>query len=45
MVDNYNIVILKSAEKDKEKIKTISALKLRVENLLQVLKDNPLKYR
>ena len=51
MVNTYRIVILKSAQKDKEKIqnnflikegyKTIPALKRNVENLLEVLRNNP----
>ena len=41
MVNTYRIVILKSAQKDKEKIKTIPALKRNVENLLEVLTNNP----
>mgnify|MGYP003206812302 CR=1 FL=1 len=41
MVNTYRIVILKSAQKDKEKIKTIPALKRNVENLLEVLRNHP----
>ena len=41
MVDNYKIVILKSAEKDKEKIKSIPALKSNTDKLLEVIKINP----
>lgn len=41
MVEEYKIKILKSAQKDKEKIKTISALKKNVDNLLNVLRVNP----
>lgn len=40
MVDNYKIVILKSAEKDKEKIKTVPALKSKTDKLLEVIKKN-----
>lgn len=40
-MDNYRIVIIKSAQKDKEKIKSILALKRNVEKLLEVLKNNP----
>lgn len=38
---SYRILILKSAQKDKEKIKTIPSLKKNVENLLSVLRENP----
>ncbi|MDD2510921.1 MAG: Txe/YoeB family addiction module toxin [Syntrophomonas sp.] len=41
MVNSYRIVILKSAEKDKEKIKSIPALKTKTDKLLEVLKTNP----
>ncbi|WP_313163698.1 Txe/YoeB family addiction module toxin [Sedimentibacter sp.] len=41
MVGNYKIVILKSAEKDKEKIKTVAALKSKTDKLLEVIKKNP----
>ncbi len=41
MVDNYKIVMLKSAEKDKEKIKSIPALKSNTDKLLEVIKINP----
>jgi toxin YoeB len=41
MVNEYRIVILKSAQKDKEKIKTIPALKRNVDNLLEVMRKNP----
>lgn len=43
MVNEYKIVILKSALKDKEKIKAVPALKRNVERLLEVLKENPYK--
>lgn len=38
---NYRIEILKSAIKDKEKIKQHPVLKRNVENLLEILKKNP----
>ena len=38
---SYKIVILKTAQKDKEKIKQIPSLKKNVENLLEVMKKNP----
>lgn len=38
---NYRIEILKSAIKDKEKIKQYPVLKRNVENLLEILKKNP----
>lgn len=41
MVEQYRIVILKSAQKDKEKVKTNPALKRNVDNLLDVLRGNP----
>jgi len=41
VVNEYRIVILKSAQKDKEKIKTIPALKRNVDNLLEVMRKNP----
>ncbi|HCX61396.1 MAG TPA: Txe/YoeB family addiction module toxin [Clostridiales bacterium] len=41
MVDNYKIVILKSAEKDKDKIKIVAALKSKTDKLLDVIKNNP----
>jgi len=37
----YRIVITKSAQKDKEKIKQQPALKKKVNNLLEIIKDNP----
>ncbi|MBC3803344.1 Txe/YoeB family addiction module toxin [Acetobacterium fimetarium] len=43
MVDNYQIIILKSALKDKEKIKAIPALKKNVDKLIEVLKTDPFK--
>lgn len=41
MVNSYKIVMLKSAEKDKEKIKSIPALKTKTDKLLEILKTNP----
>lgn len=41
MVSKYRIVILKSAEKDKEKIKSIPALKAKTDKLLEIIIDNP----
>ncbi len=41
MVSKYRIVILKSAEKDKEKIKSIPALKEKTDKLLEIIIDNP----
>ena len=41
MVTGYRIVILKSAQKDKEKIKSVPALMRNVSNLIEVLKENP----
>lgn len=38
---NYKIVILKSAQKDKEKVKQYPALKRNVENLIDLLRKNP----
>ena len=43
MVKNYKIVILKSAEKDKEKIKQFPALKNNVDNIIKILEENPFK--
>lgn len=40
-MDNYRIVIIKSAQKDKNKIKSVPALKRNVEKLLEILKKNP----
>ncbi|MBU4539915.1 MAG: Txe/YoeB family addiction module toxin [Firmicutes bacterium] len=41
MVNKYRIVLLKSAEKDKNKIKEKPALKNNVDRLLGVLRENP----
>ena len=41
VMDNYRIVIIKSAQKDKNKIKSVPALKRNVEKLLEILKKNP----
>lgn len=38
---NYRIVITKAAQKDKEKIKAIPALKNNVDGLLEILRTNP----
>lgn len=38
---NYRVVILKQAEKDKEKIKQDPALKGNVEKLLEIIQSNP----
>lgn len=43
MVGAYKIVIMKSALKDKEKIKTIPALKKNVEKLIEILQADPFK--
>ena len=37
----YTIVITKAAQKDKEKIKSIPALRNNVENLIGIIKKNP----
>ena len=37
----YKIVIIKSAQKDKEKILKYPALKTNVDNLLKILENNP----
>lgn len=41
MNGKYKILITKTANKDKEKIKQQPALRKKVENLLEVIKDNP----
>ena len=41
MSGNYRIVITKAAQKDKEKIKQLPALRRNVENLIELLKNNP----
>jgi toxin YoeB len=38
---NYRVIILKQAEKDKEKIKQYPALKGNVEKLLEIIQSNP----
>lgn len=43
MNGNYKIVITKSAQKDKEKIKQYQALKRNVNNLLELISENPYK--
>jgi len=40
-VVEYKILILKSAQKDKEKIVQYPALKRNVEHLISILKENP----
>lgn len=40
---NYKILITKDAKKDKEKIESIPSLKKNVENLINVIKDDPYK--
>lgn len=41
MNGNYKIVITKSAQKDKEKIKSFPSLKNNVDNLLEILRNDP----
>lgn len=41
MSGKYRIVILKSAQKDKEKVKAVPALKAKVDSLLEVISENP----
>lgn len=41
MSGKYRIVITKSAQKDKEKIKQQPVLKKKVNNLLEIIKNNP----
>ena len=43
MNGKYKIVITKNAQKDKEKVKNIPNLKRNVENLLNLIKENPYK--
>lgn len=43
MNGNYIIMITKSAQKDKEKIKQYPALKKNVSNLLEFISENPYK--
>ncbi|MGF0094990.1 Txe/YoeB family addiction module toxin [Peptoniphilus sp. SGI.035] len=43
MSGNYKILITKDAKKDKEKIESIPSLKKNVENLINVIKDDPYK--
>lgn len=40
-MENYKIVIMKSALKDKNKIKEIPALKRNTEKLLEIIKEDP----
>ncbi|MGN0462214.1 MAG: Txe/YoeB family addiction module toxin [Ruminococcus sp.] len=39
--EKYRIVITKSAQKDKEKIKQYPALKKKANNLVELLRENP----
>lgn len=39
--DEYRIVLAKGAQKDKEKVKQIPAMREKVDNLLAVLRINP----
>ena len=41
MSGKYRIVITKAAQKDKEKVKQIPALKRNAENLIELLRNNP----
>ena len=41
MVEEYNIYILKKANKDKEKIKQFPALKNNVDKLINLIRKNP----
>lgn len=41
MSGNYRIVITKDAQKDKEKVKAVPALRRRAEELLEILRENP----
>ena len=41
MSGNYKLMITKSAQKDKEKIKQYPALKRNVQNLLELISENP----
>ena len=41
MHGKYQIVITKSAQKDKEKVRAIPALKRKTEELLEILRENP----
>lgn len=41
MVEQYRIVISKTAKKDKDKIKEMPAIKKKVEQLIKVLEVNP----
>ena len=38
---NYQIVITKEAQKDKEKVKRVPALRRRAEELLEILREDP----
>ena len=41
MPGEYRIKLLKGAEKDKEKVKSIPAMKQNVDRLLSILRENP----
>lgn len=41
MVNNYKVVLLKSAVKDRDKIKSMHTLKNKVDKLVALLKSNP----
>ena len=41
MNGKYKIVIIKAAQRDKEKIKAIPTLKKRVDEFLNILRENP----
>lgn len=41
MSGNYKLMITKSAQKDKERIKQYPALKRTVQNLLELISENP----
>ena len=41
MNGKYRIVITRDAQRDKEKVKTVPALKNKVDKLLTILKENP----
>lgn len=43
MSGDYKLMITKSAQKDKEKIKQYPALKRNVQNLLELISENPFK--
>lgn len=43
MHGEYRIVITKSAQKDKEKVKAFPALRRKAEELLEILRENPFR--